>query len=101
MSPVRRPASTCATGISTVEGGQRGGEGGGGIALDDDQVRARGFEQRIERGENAGGEGGERLARAHEVEIVIRLDGESFERVVEHLAVLRGDANFYRKSIRP
>ena len=83
----------------TIEGGEGGGEGCGGIALNDDQVRAPGLKDRIEGGEDAGGESGEGLARAHQVEVVIRLNGESFEGVVEHLAVLGGNTNLYRERI--
>lgn len=83
----------------TIEGGQGGGEGCGGIALNDDEVRALDFEHRVEGGEDARGESGEGLARAHQVEIEIGLDGEGFEGVVEHLAVLRGNTNLYRERI--
>ena len=85
----------------TVESRQRSGERGGGIALDHDQVGPFGFEHRFERGQDARRESGERLARLHQVEVVIRRDGEGFEGVVEHLAVLRRDADLDRELRRP
>ena len=45
-------------------------------------------------------EAGQRLARLHQIEIVVGGDGKGRQHLVQHVAVLRRDADFHREFIR-
>ena len=59
---------------------------------EDDIGLARG-EDRFHAAQNAGRDLREALVGAHDIEIEVGRDRKQFEQVVEHLAVLRGDAD--------
>ena len=74
-----------------VEGRQRGGEGGGGVPLDDDGVGPVGLDGLPHPLQAAVGDLGEGLPRRVDVEVVVGHDSEELVHLVEHLAVLSGD----------
>ena len=76
-----------------VEGQQGGGHDGGGIALHQHPVRLEVAQHGVEVGEDGGGQLRQRLVGAHQVEVDVGGDLEQVEHLVEHLAVLGGDAN--------
>ena len=76
-----------------VIGRKRGGKGGRRVALHKDDIRLFRFQHALESFENAGRYVKERLRVLHNGEIVIRRDGERFEDLIEHLAVLPRDAD--------
>ena len=76
-----------------VEGGERGGEGRRGVAVDEHQVGLRALEDAREPVKHARGDVREGLAALHDVEVVVGAYVEDAEDAVEHLAVLRGDAD--------
>ena len=73
-----------------VERGERAREGGGRVALDDDEVGVRVFEDRLQALEHGRRDVREVLAGAHEVEVVVGSKPEEAERLVEQPAVLGG-----------
>ena len=73
-----------------VEGRQTAGKRRDRVALDGDQIRALGGEDRLEPGERLDRDVGQRLRRPHDVEIVVGRDVESGQHLVEHGAMLRG-----------
>jgi hypothetical protein len=73
-----------------VEGGHGAGEGGGGIALDNDVVGFFLFEDRVEAFDDFGAEGVEGLAWGHRGQIVVGLDVEELEEGGEEVGVLAG-----------
>jgi hypothetical protein len=77
-------------GHARVERRERGGEGAGGVALHDHDVRTQGGESAVERREQPRGEIAEPLIRPHHVQIDVGHDAERIEHLPEHLAVLRG-----------
>jgi hypothetical protein len=76
-----------------VEGGQRGAEHRGRVALHEDQVGPAPGKVAVDGFDRARGQPGERLARAHEVEVGVRPDAEDVQDLVEHLAVLGRNAD--------
>ncbi len=76
-----------------VKGGEGAAERAGGVALDDDQIGLLGRQDGFEAGEDARGGLGQRLAGAHEIEVMIRVDLKGGQDLIEHLPVLRGDAD--------
>ena len=74
-----------------VEGRQRGGEGGGGVPLDDDGVGPVGLDGLPHPLQAAVGDLGEGLPRRVDVEVVVGHDSEELVHLVEHLTVLPGD----------
>ena len=80
-------------GNAAVERAQRAGHGGGGVALHDGEVERLGRQYGVERGEDAGGGLGQGLTGSHQVQIVIRGHFERLQHLVEHGAVLGGDAD--------
>ena len=75
-----------------VEGGQGAGEGGGGIAVDQNHVRLQCLDGLVHAGEALAGDGRQRLPRRHDIQVVIRLQVKDLQHAVQHLAVLGGDA---------
>src|ERR1700724_2014891 len=61
---------------SPVKSSQGATESGGGVSLDEYQVRLLLLQNRLERGQDSGARLGESLAREHQIEVVIRLDPE-------------------------
>ena len=74
-----------------VEGRERGGEGGGGVPLDDDGVWPMDLDRPAHPLQTAVGDLGERLSRRVDVEVVVGHDAEELVHLVEHLTVLSGD----------
>jgi uncharacterized membrane protein len=73
-----------------VERGERGRQRRRGIAVHEHQVRREAREHRRHLADDAAEGVGQRLPRAHDVEVGIRADIEHFEHLVEHLPMLRG-----------
>ncbi len=82
-----------ADGDALVEGGEGAAEGGGGIALDEDEGWLFVAEDGFEGGEDTGGGLEEGLAGEHDVEVMVWGDGEDLEDLVKEGAVLGGDAD--------
>ena len=78
---------------SLVEPGEGSAEGSGGVALNDDEIGALGCEDGLEGGQNPRGGLEQGLAGEHQVEVMVRGDVERGENLIEHLAVLAGDAD--------
>jgi len=76
-----------------VEGGKGSAEGRGRVALDEDKVGFGLREEAVDGLDRPGGEAGQRLVPLHQVEVHVGLDAEGIEDLVEHLAVLGGDAD--------
>jgi len=76
-----------------VVGGEGGGEGGGGVAVDQDDVGFAVGEDAFHALQDGGGDVGEVLAGLHDVEVVVGFEVEQCEYLVEHFAVLAGDAD--------
>ena len=84
---------------AAMEGGERGGEGGGGVALDDDAVGRGADEDRVEPLDQPGEERIERLLRRHDLEVEIRASEKKSSAGIEQVAMLAGhaQARFYRR----
>ncbi len=76
-----------------VEGGQRGSHGGGGVAVDKHHVRLHLPVHIAQSGKHPGGDIVEVLPLLHDVEVVMGRDAEQPQYLVEHLAVLTGNAD--------
>jgi hypothetical protein len=76
-----------------IEGCQGAAERGGGVALDEHEVGCFLAEDGFEQGQDAGGGFGQGLAGLHAIEVVIGGDAEGSEDLIEHPAVLCGDAS--------
>lgn len=80
-------------GYLPVECGEGCGGAGGGVAVDEHYVGG-GFREHVAHAdEHAGGDIVEVLTLLHDVEVVVGGDVEDGEHLVEHLAVLSGDAD--------
>ena len=75
-----------------VKGRQGAGEGGGGVAVDQDQVGLFLRKDLLQAQQALAGDGVQALAGLHDIQIVVRGDGKEAEDVVQHLPVLGGDA---------
>jgi hypothetical protein len=84
-----------AYGNARIERGQGAAKSGGGVALHQDDVGPFGGEHALERRQNARRRLRQRLSRLHQVEIVVGRDAEDLQYLIEHLAMLRGDAAFH------
>jgi hypothetical protein len=76
-----------------VKGGQGAAEGGGGVALNEGDAGFLFGEDGFEGGDDTRRGLGEGLTGAHDVEVLVRGHVECVQNLVEHLAVLRGDAD--------
>ena len=74
-----------------VEGGQRPGEGGGGVPVDQHQVGLCVLQHPVHAGQALRGDGGQGLTGLHNVQIIVRLQGKDVQHRVQHLPVLGGD----------
>lgn len=61
--------------------------------MNEDDVRLRLFKHLVQTVQALFGDGRERLARLHDVQVVIRLDAEDIEHLIEHFTVLCGNAD--------
>ena len=84
-----------------VESPDRARQRGCGVALHQDQVRMLGLQNGLDRGQNVRREAGQRLARPHQIEIVVGRYGKGRENLVQHVAMLRRHADFHREFIWP
>jgi hypothetical protein len=85
---------------SGVKGGQSSGRDAGGVALDEHPIGSFVDQDRFETGQHAGRDLGRRLIVLHHVQVVVRLDGKDAQHLVEHFAVLGGDANSTDDALR-
>ena len=76
-----------------VKSGQRGGHGGGRVALDNDPIGSLRLEHFIEPHQEASRQPGQRLVFLHDVEVIVRLEVEDLEKRFDHFAVLTGKAD--------
>ena len=76
-----------------VERTQSTGQRCGGVALHDSERGLHLQENLLKPGNQPRGEGGQSLARLHQIEIEIGRDSEYREHLIEHLAVLGRDAD--------
>ena len=76
-----------------VEGGEGSGEGRGRVALDQHAVWLEVLIDVAQPFQHRGGHVGQALAVAHQIQVAVRRDGEQSEHLVEHLPVLRRDAD--------
>lgn len=76
-----------------VVGRQGPGHRGGGIALDHDSVRLLGVHHPPQFGQQRGGQPVKRLVGLHQVQIVVGNDPGDCQHLIEHLAVLRRNAD--------
>jgi hypothetical protein len=76
-----------------VEGGECRRKGCTGVSLDDNRIWLRFFQYPFKAFKDTGCDMGERLPRPDEIQIVFRLDSEQRVELVEHVAVLRRNAN--------
>ena len=83
-----------ADGDLLVEGGKGRGGAGGSVSMDKDHVGLYFLQDIAHAGEHAGGDVVEVLALFHYVEVVVRGDLEDAQHLVQHLAVLAGDAHY-------
>lgn len=80
-------------GNAFVEGGKRRCHGRGGVAMDEHHIGRHFVIEAVDLFEDQGRERIQRMAGAHQLQIVVGLDGENLEHLVEHLAVLAGGAD--------
>ncbi len=76
-----------------VERGQRGGEGRGRVALHQHAVGPEVGIHLAQPFEHRGRDVGQPLAVPHHVKVAVRADGEQVQHLIQHLPVLRGDAD--------
>ena len=76
-----------------IEGCKGSGCGGGGVAMNEYDIRTALLEDVTESGEDTCCDIGEVLTLFHDVEVVVRGYIEDFENLVEHFSVLTGDAH--------
>ena len=76
-----------------IEAGQGGNKGGGGIAVDQHNVRLDLLQHALDPLQNVGGNIKKGLLILHNGKIVVRLHLEGLQHLLQHLAVLTGDAN--------
>jgi len=76
-----------------VEGGQGTSHDGGGVPLDEHQVRRGPLQYVFQTGEAPGRDVEERLIRRHQVQVVVRGNAEEGVDLVQHLPVLAGKAD--------
>ena len=88
---VRRP--DVPHGYPLVEGRERRREGGGGVAVDEHAVGPLGLEHGLDPEQHVAGDVVKRLPRLHDRQVVVRSHVEGAQHLVEHLAVLAGDAH--------
>ena len=80
-----------AHGDLVIESGQSSGKGGGGVTVDQDQVRLRRLQHLLHAQQGAAGDGGQGLAGLHDVQVIVGLQPENVHDGVQHLPVLTGE----------
>ncbi len=93
LAPGAQPRLDMGDRDPAVEGGERCGHGGGGVALDDDPVRRRPDQHRIEPLDEPRHERIERLLRRHDLKVEIGMKREEIEDRASQIAMLAGHAN--------
>ena len=83
-----------------VKRGERGGEGGGGIAVDQHAVRLPLGQNPAQAEQHIAGDVRQILPRLHEVEVVFRRNIKQRQHLIQHLPVLGGDADARIDAIR-
>ncbi len=76
-----------------VEAGRRGGQSGGGVAVDKQDVRLLAANDVAHAQQHRGRDVEQVLARLHQVQVDVRRDVEGLEDLVEHFAMLRSHAD--------
>ncbi|MNZ72620.1 hypothetical protein D3C78_910010 [compost metagenome] len=76
-----------------IVGRQRCAEGGGGVSVNQNNVRLERGENRFHALQDSGGYIGQILARLHDVQIEVRLNPEQVEHLIEHFAMLAGNTH--------
>ena len=84
-----------------VEGGQRRGHRGRGVALHHDDVGPRSLEHLLHPREHSRGDVEQRLAGGHHIEVVVDAHPGQRDDLVDHFAMLRSDANLGDKARMP
>ena len=77
-----------------VESSQRSGECSRGVSVNEYIVRLLLLQHIFQPAEHAGGDVVEGLPALHDVEVVVHRKMEEIDHLIEHLAVLRGEADF-------
>ena len=83
-----------------IKSGQRCGEGGRGISVNEHVVGLLLLQYIFQPAEHAGGDVVEGLPALHDVQVVVHRQMEEIDHLIEHLAVLRGEADL-RINARP
>ena len=81
-----------------VETGQSGGKGGGGIPVDEDEVRLHLLQDRPHSGEDGGGNVKESLSLPHNGKVIVGDDLKNLQNLIQHLPVLPRDADSHLKA---
>ncbi len=76
-----------------IERGERGGQRGGGVAMDQHGIGQEAIQHRVNARKHARRNVGQALALADDVEVEVRRDLEEPQYLVQHLPVLAGDAD--------
>ena len=87
-------------GDARVESGHGATESGGGVALHQHNIRFLAIEDGFECADHAAGEACKRLVRTHHIEVMIGADLKCGQHLIEHAAMLRGDANPHGEFLR-
>ena len=95
-----QPSFHVTDGDAPIIRGQRGGETGRRISLHENGRRLFANQDVAEPRQEARRQVGQVLLRFHHGEIGIRPDAERFERLLEHFAMLAGDAETHRQGAR-
>lgn len=82
-----------ADGNVAVEGGQRGDEAGGGVAVDQDDIGLDLFIGLVELVQQVAGQAVEGLVLGHHLQVLVDLEAKGGENLFEHFAVLAGGAD--------
>ena len=81
-----------------VIGRERGRQRCRRVAVDQQQIRRKLFQHRLEAGKHRRGDLGEPLAGFHHVQIVVGFDPKQTQNLVQHFAVLSSDRHTYIKA---
>ena len=76
-----------------IEAEHRRGHHGGGVALHQEPIRFEIHQDRVQLGEDPGGQFGQALVGPHQVQVHIGCDLKGFQHLIEHFTVLGGDAD--------
>ena len=99
-SPRAQARLDVADAAARIEGGQGRRRDGGRVTLDEHPVGPLVEQDRLEPSQHRRGDLGRRLVVLHDVQVVVGLDAEDAQHLVEHVAVLGGDADATGDAIR-